>query len=186
MTTNVFNSQLLDGEEILWTGQPRQGLILTGRDALLIPFSLLWGGFALFWETLVLSQKHAPAIMKIWGIPFVLAGIYVIVGRFFVDAYVRKRMHYAITNRRIMILRAPPFAAFTSLQLDRLSELTVAERANGQGTITFGQPSRGFGRNGFASLTPALDATPKFIHIDDAQTVYRAVQRAMKPAASIR
>jgi hypothetical protein len=49
-----FAGRLLDGETVVWSGRPGQGLRFTGRDLLLVPFSLLWGGFAVFWEVNVL------------------------------------------------------------------------------------------------------------------------------------
>ena len=184
MTSDVFSHKLLEGEKVIWTGQPGQGVILTGRDALMIPFSLLWSGFVVFWETTVLSLKRSPVIMRLWGIPFVLAGIYFIFGRFLVDAYIRKRMHYAVTNQRILISRLSPFTAFTSLSLDRLPELRLTEGRNGRGTIYFGQQAQGLSRNGFGVWTPSLDSTPQFISIDDAQNVYGKIQRAIRPSSS--
>lgn len=90
MTTVSISERLLQGEKVLWCGRPQRGLLFTGRDALLIPFSFVWGGFAIFWETMVL-RMGAPAWFRFWGVPFVLMGLYMIVGRFALDAWIRNR-----------------------------------------------------------------------------------------------
>jgi hypothetical protein len=124
------------GEKLLWSGQPEAGLKLRGSDAFAIPFSLLWAGCAVFWEFAALTT-NAPLFFRLWGIPFVLAGLYMVVGRFFTDAWVRARTAYAVTNQRILILSG--FSrSLTSLSLRTLPEVTVTERSDGSGTISFG------------------------------------------------
>ncbi|CAN5281840.1 hypothetical protein BH10PSE15_BH10PSE15_16280 [soil metagenome] len=97
-------SHLLPGERVMWTGTPGAGLILRPIDIFLIPFSLFWDGFALFWNIQVWTTD-APLEFKLFGIPFLVMGFYVIVGRFLIDIAVRKSILYAITDQRILISR---------------------------------------------------------------------------------
>jgi hypothetical protein len=174
--------RLLPGEKILWQGQPSTSLRITGRDWYLIPFSLFWGGFAVFWEASVLAQP-APGFLKFWGIPFIAIGVYLIAGRFFLDAWLRQRTRYAVTDQRIFIVRAGPFGSFISAALDRLPEIQLEEHRNGLGTLRFGPPVVAWGRNGFAAWTPVLDPTPQFLAIPDAARVFDCIQKAIRRVA---
>ena len=127
---------LAPGEKLLWSGQPETGLKLRASDTFVIPFSLMWAGFAFFWEYSVLST-NAPLFFRLWGVPFVLVGLYMVVGRFFVDAWVRARTVYGVTSQRILILPGDT-RSLTSLSLRTLPEVTVTERPDGSGTISFG------------------------------------------------
>jgi hypothetical protein len=174
---DAFSNQLLPGEKIVWSGAPGQGIILNSRDILMIPFSLMWGGFAIFWEVMTFRMKGTPMLFHLWGIPFILMGLYFIFGRFFFDAYLRSKMQYAVTNRRILISGPRPFASITTLNLGQLPEIKLKEGQNGRGTIFFGPQSSANNRNDFAGLTPALDSTRKFIDVEGAQTLFMTIQR---------
>ena len=104
-----FNGELLDGEEILWSGQPRADKILSPSDFFAIPFSLLWGGFAIFWFASVIgigtrSHSGIPFAFPLFGSVFVLVGLYMIFGRFIFKYYSKKATYYALTNKRILII----------------------------------------------------------------------------------
>lgn len=172
-----FEGRLLRGETVLWRGRPQQGLMLTPRDGLLIPFSLLWGGFAIFWEYAALQDK-APFPFALFGVPFVLIGLFMIFGRFLLDAWLRTRIDYALTDRRLLIARSGPWSSFKAVNLDRLSEATLNENARGLGTIRFGpQPQIwGNGNRSFGSWIAALDPTPQLLMVEDARRVFGLIQ----------
>ena len=69
-----------DNEYILWEGAPEKGFTFTSRDLVMIPFSLFWLAFALFWEFSVITSTSS-LFMAIWGLPFVGVGIYLLFGR---------------------------------------------------------------------------------------------------------
>lgn len=166
LANHELQRELSPGEELLWTGRPLTGLRLQASDALFIPFSLLWGGFAFFWEFSV-WKVGAPAFFRLWGIPFVAVGIYLIIGRFIVDAIVRSRTLYALTDYRALILSGLFYRTVRSVDLRILAELGFSESRNGVGTITFGRPSPSTHRSG---TRPA-----EFAFLEQARPVYQRV-----------
>jgi len=179
-----FAERLLDGEKVIWRGRPQQGFMLTSRDAFLIPMSLVWCGFIIFWESNVLRMPNAPTFMVLFGGVFLFVGLYLTIGRFFVDAWIRAGVFYALTDRRVLILRSRPSVKLQSVSLDRLPEATLNETSQGRGSIRFGPAlqlwnSRSMG--GMGSWTPSLDSTPQFLAIDDVKKVFARVQALAAP-----
>src|SRR5262249_39544695 len=137
---SVIHDELRRGEHILWTGQPATGLKLSLLDLYLVPFSLAWGGFAFFWEWEVL-RSGAPLLFTLFGIPFVAVGSYLIVGRFFWDAYRRRQTVYAITNERILIVVRAVGSRTMSLPLSTIPQAMLTGDRH-RGSITFGSLAR--------------------------------------------
>lgn len=172
-----FQNRLLPGERIAWTGGPATGLLLTSRDALMIPFSLFWCGFVVFWEWGAMHAADTMPWFPLFGIPFILVGLYALAGRFLFDVWIRSATQYAVTNQRILILRTSPIFKFTSLAIDRLPELSLEERADGRGTIRFGQQAPWWSNRGWSTWTPALNSMPQFLMIADACDVFDRIQK---------
>ena len=180
-----LSSRLQADEKLLWSGRPLGGFRFQSADLLLVPFSLMWGGFAIFWEWSVVSHVGAdrgpPLFFALWGIPFVLVGLYLIVGRFFVDARRRESTIYGLTNRRALIISGIFGRYERSAMLAATPEIGIKETAARRGTITFGTVPFAFladsGWPGTASRLP-----PRFEEIEDARTVYNLVVETQRAA----
>jgi hypothetical protein len=172
------------GERVLWAGRPETGLKLRPHDALMIPFSLMWGGFAFFWEAMALAMTFgvgfatrdagAGAMMvlfPLWGIPFCVVGAYMIFGRFFADARIRARTLYGLTPSRVVIVSGLFSSQIRSIPLGQLGELTVTEGRGGRGTLTFGRQFSPWGRR--------RQAPPAFEFVEDVREVDRLVRQAV-------
>ncbi len=183
-TSNHFQTELNPGERILWSGQPRQGIVLKAADLFFIPFSLLWGGFALFFTYMTIVES-APLIVMLIGAVVGVVGLYVIIGRFFVDILQRRNIYYALTDKRAIIISGVFAQHIKTLVIQNLPEIGVSTRRNGTGTITFGSShpfawmyaSSGFPNMGF------YHAAPSFENISDAKSVYQLVKRVQTGTA---
>ena len=172
--------ELVPGETLRWTGQPRQGMRFRATDIIMIPFSLLWAGFILFWEWNAVYSA-ADWIFVLWGIPFILVGLYITVGRFFADRSIRARTYYGLTERRALIVSGLFARQVKSLDLRSLPEIGLTERRDGSGTISFGAS------NPLAAIWDGVPwpgagklQAPSFDLIDNARHVYEQVRHAQE------
>jgi hypothetical protein len=178
--------ELSGDERLLWKGTPQTGIRLRPNDTYLIPFSLFWGGFAIFWEytavTQTLRNNPAALLFPLFGIPFVLMGLYVVFGRFFVDAKIRANTEYAVTNRRAIIVSGLFSRTVRSIDLQSTPEITLSEKADNSGTINFGPVPYGWGsrRDPWSFGMPSQSA---FEMIGNARSVYEIIQQAKSASA---
>lgn len=179
-----FQPYLFAGERILWSGQPKQGLAFSRSDLLAVPFSLMWGGFAIFWNYGVWTDFPNTGtaddwFFKLWGLPFLAVGLYLIVGRFFYDAWIRRHQLYAVTNQRVLILRGA--SKLTSRDIQSLPMFELTEHRDGTGTIVFDSEDVGyswFGRSrGFGAWTPSTSTTAQFFRIENPRGVYELIRK---------
>jgi len=173
-----FTAFLRQHESLQWVGCPARGLLFRKSDAFLIPFSLLWGGFALFWEYSV-YRADAPGFFLLFGGVFSVVGLYLIVGRFFFDIVKRSKTVYGLTNERALILTGIFGESLKSVDLKSVSEVSLQIRSDGRGTIVFGSISgtqtmfSNFSWPGYNQVS-----YPMFELIENASHVYQLVQSA--------
>ena len=177
--------ELLSGETLYWAAMPNPNKIFHPDDWTAIPFSLLWGGFAIFWEASVLGYvdfnskpaRHGPLLFGLWGIPFVLLGQYIIWGRFVCDAWLKRRTYYAVTNRRVILVQQTWKRKIQFIFLEAIPSVTT--EGNDPGTLWLGEklplmggrktPTRGWSRFYIDQRVPVL------ADIDNLHSVYRLI-----------
>jgi hypothetical protein len=105
---------LRGGEQLLWSGQPDPRVWLTPADAFMIPFSILWAAFAIFWEAGVISSRDG-AFGAVLGTPLIPLGLYLVFGRFVYKHHRKQRTVYGITSQRAITVVAPRTVLYTPL-----------------------------------------------------------------------
>lgn len=179
-----MQSELTSGESVLWASRPDSRVVFHKEDLFLVPFSFLWGGFAIFWESGVMgywgtgSRSGSPWIFgMIWGIPFVLVGQHMIWGRFFHAAWKKRRTYYAVTNRRVIVVQNGWRRQVASSYIDSLPTLIKESTSSGGGTLRFIQAEpRWSGRRGWSAWdSMTMGTIPSFVDVDEVDYVYRLV-----------
>ncbi|GGA70068.1 hypothetical protein GCM10011507_22070 [Edaphobacter acidisoli] len=193
--TERFQQYLLPDESILWTGRPLTRIVFHKSDWYAIPFSLLWGGFAIFWEYGVATDPqqgdqsvltpshthfHFDNFMLLFGIPFVLAGLYIIFGRFFYTAWKKGRTFYAVTNKRVLVLNTAPNRKLVDAFFPALTSVSLATRSDGAGTVEFAPETDSmswFGRGRRNNIQMDIDlGRLVFYDVDNVRDVYQLIQ----------
>ena len=140
---------LRPGEELLWSGRPDPDVRFSGVDVFLVPFTIMWGGFALVWELAVLTSG-AGAFFALWGIPFVAMGVYMLFGRFIYKRRTKLRTAYGMTSGRALVA-----VGNTTLYDSPIKQIPRSIRRSRDGShvsITFGN-QRGWSNAGMYANT---------------------------------
>lgn len=183
----AIQKELDPRERLIWAGIPKQGVYFQSSDIVMVPLSLLWGGFAIFWEFMAVTGQKSnsgPAghLFPLFGLPFVIIGLYMIFGRFFYDAKRRSKTFYGLTDQRAIIITGLLGHSIKSLNLATLSDVNLSEKSDMTGTITFGQDNNLagiFSGNGFPG--GQRNMVPKFELIENAKDVYNKLRQLQKP-----
>lgn len=162
-------------EELIWVGQPWQGVRLYQEDWVVVPVSVGVGGGFVVMGVATLTSSPFPG--NLLGLLILIVSLYFIGGRFFMDAYLRSKTYYALTNRRVLIHFDGVGVTTTSFDLHSLANLRVETGSTTRGTVYLNDlpygvsapAARGIPGNGIKP-PPALEMIP------DAQHLYELIQ----------
>ncbi|GAV20043.1 hypothetical protein MMIC_P1004 [Mariprofundus micogutta] len=175
----VVSAELDASETLLWSAQPRQGMFLRPSDSMMIPFSMLWGGFAIYWEFQVITGD-APLFFMLLGLPFVFIGLYLIIGRFFYDAKMREKTFYGITDKRVIILNGIRTKAVRSVAIEEITDMHVYEGPNGSGIIALAPEAISNLYQSDLMLPGQTESVPRLNHLLDVHRPYALIQQLRK------
>jgi hypothetical protein len=182
--SSKFQPELIAGESLLWMGKPNPRVIFHPEDLYIIPFSLLLGGFMIFAAIDELGYggncpRNAtpnPGFNARWNILFILFTQYMIWGRFIYYGWLKKRTYYAVTNRRVLVVREGWRRETSWMYVSDIP--TITREGSMTGTLWFGPKYPLFGAyfNKRRSRSRfRIEAEPVFVDIDDSDSVYRMV-----------
>jgi hypothetical protein len=170
---------LRPGEPLLWVGRPDPSVRFAPADVYLVPFSIMWAGFALVWEVGVLFGG-APVFFVLWGIPFVVVGLYMLFGRFSHKRRAKLRTAYGVTSQRVLVA-----IGGTTLNDSPIKMVPTSLKRSRDGShisITFGNqnssPARGAYPNTGMDIFRRGTTPLGFYDVADVDALLAALERA--------
>jgi hypothetical protein len=148
--TARVNSELQQGERLVWLGQPRPGRLMWSSIPVVL-FGIPWTAFSLFWmgaASGVLfeggTHEGPPGFgafficFPLFGLPFVLIGLGMLSSPYWVYRQAR-RTCYALTNQRALIW-TPKWnrsVEVRSFKAAELGKIVRRDYADGNGDLVF-------------------------------------------------
>ena len=185
----LFRAEILAGERILWTGQPVPRVMFHRSDWISVPLSILLAASALMWEIVsvrnVLHEgvQNTPWLSSaIWALPLLAFTQYLLWGRFFRTAKKKHHTFYAVTTKRILIMRTGPRRRVTDGYIAGLDSISLVSGDKGTGTIEFATNNgienswKGYERRRSARHADVNLESLAFLDIPNARAVYRLIQ----------
>ena len=171
--TLELQREIRDDERQLWSGKPGTGLVFRSNDALTSVGGLFFGVVAGAMAFQVYKQSD-PVGAVVVGI-LILVAIYAIVGRLFVEAYLRRRTVYGLTNKRAIIISGYFLRTVQSVILKNCTDIIATKKANGTGTIAFGKEKPFSVYIGFTQRRTLAKVIPTFVAIANVAMVEKAI-----------
>ena len=152
-------------ERVLWKGRPEKGITFTPNELATIPFGIFFTAFSVFWIMMALSA----GAFALFGIPFLVCGIYMSGGRIIVKEILKKNTAYVITNKAVIRKCGSRVNVWYS---DSLINMQVFSHKNGTTSFIFSTVSPDYrARRGERISTYGIE------NVSDAKGVAEAIRQ---------
>jgi hypothetical protein len=133
LATNHLKQYLESDEVLIWAGQPKKGIVFEISDIFKTIFILALFIF-LYIAVKLLSEISVMIAIPI-GIIFFSGGIVLGFGRFFIDAELRKKTFYGLTNKRVIITSSLAHKKIQSVYFSSKPKIEFIPNLDGTSTI---------------------------------------------------
>lgn len=136
--TAIIATYLAPGEQLLWAGRPKQGFAVRALDFWVVPFMICWSSaVVLSFFGLIRQEGQLTLSMIAVMVPILLLGVYMLLGRFWIDAKARSKTFYGVTSQRVIIIDGLISQQIHSIILKEILEVQFTHRSDGTGTLEF-------------------------------------------------
>jgi hypothetical protein len=182
-TPEKFPFDLEPGERVLWSGAPRTGFVFRSSD--IVPMMISLVTLYVFATMMRNASFRSPIDASIAGVIFV-AVMYFTIGRFFFDAFRRRKSAYALTSERMLVRESLLSNFVKSFPLNTITDTGLRERGDGFGDIWI---RRRYLPTGWQDtrLMPTRGHPIGFAMVPDARRVYDLLEEARltRPAPTL-
>ncbi len=167
-------------EDVLWCDKPTKILVFSTADIFTTMFGFVWLSFSIFWTvTAFMATNDADdavfSIFPVFGLPFVFIGMYLLFFRYVISAIQRKRMIYAITNKRVLIVHTGRKQYVQEYRYTDISNVQMKCDNNDVGSIFFFSGALRYNRNG-----SSYASTSGVFGIKNTKKVYKILSQCME------
>ncbi|MFN3945181.1 MAG: hypothetical protein ACK4K7_09650 [Allosphingosinicella sp.] len=172
----ALRPHLLPGERVAWSGRPTRSIPFDRRDLVAAVSGAAWT-LMYFWILPRPGQDQGSGLNLLIDAAIILIGVLIALGRFVHGWWLRRRLLYAVTDRRAIILRGGAKGRLRSHDLAWLPMLEL-EQQGGSGTLFMEpgeQPDTWYERA--TAHESGLSRGFCFVDIDQPERVYDIICR---------
>jgi hypothetical protein len=163
-TPDEVAREMRAGEKTQWVGYPIPKKFAIKEGIPSFVFGIPWTAFVVFWESLAI--KSGSVFMTLWGVPFIVVGLYLLTSPFW--EYLRaRRTIYVVSNKRLIILNGLLRPSRRSFAPPDIGSVEVVADHDGVGSIVFARERESDGEGGWNVKKIGFMAIPHVREVEE-------------------